>query len=399
MNDEELEVAFQEARAEENSPETDIEQDVADDGDVEQDLDDDSDDIDEDDTAELDDEELADDSEHPEEDSDHDTDGETDDDVESDENTEETDEANPDGDAEEDEAESTEEDTKTEDESQQVQSIKFKANGQDYEFSDKEIKDQFPRIFGQAMDYTKKMQSIKPWRKTIDAMEQAKLNHEDVNLMIDVLGGNKEAVSEVLKRTGVDALDLDSEDSKYVAKDYGRDENALNLQDVLDGISKDEAYTTTQSILGSQWDEKSWNEMSGNPELIKLLHVDVQNGMYDKVSPIMDKLKVFDGGKKSDLEYYKEAAKSYFGEKESQEAKQRATQVASDEAKVKDEEKSRLDKVRRQEATRAATKKASGKRKAAAPATTKAAPSKVTDYLDDDDESFDEWYEELQKKM
>ena len=94
---------------------------------------------------------------------------------------------------------------------QPIQKHKCKANGREYEFSDEEVREQFPKIFGQAMDYTKKMQALKPWRQSIDALESNGLSHEDVNLMIDVLKGNKDAVAAVLKRTGVDALELDVE--------------------------------------------------------------------------------------------------------------------------------------------------------------------------------------------
>lgn len=113
------------------------------------------------------------------------------------------------------------------DEVQEVQKYKFKANGREYELTDEEMRTQFPKVFGQAMDYTKKTQALKPWRQTIDALESAKISHNDVSLMIDVLRGDKQAIAEVIKRTGVDALDIDTENSKYEPKSYGRDEVTL----------------------------------------------------------------------------------------------------------------------------------------------------------------------------
>lgn len=416
MSDEDLEAAFKEAKASigDESDTVSDEDSIGDEDSVEEaelgtdneedesvDLDDDSDvEIEEEDTEDL----NEDDSEQPEGDSDHDTSDEDEEEDESEEDSEESDEDNPDGDAEEDDTDTTEDETDTKAETQKAQELTFKANGQEYKFSEQEIKDQFPRIFGQAMDYTKKMQAIKPYRKTIDAIEQADLKHEDINLMIDVLKGDKDAVAEVLKRTGVDALDLDTEDSKYVAKDYGRDEQALELDDVINDINKDVEYATTSNIIGKQWDDASWKEMSSNPKMIKQLHVDVQSGMYDTIAPIMNKMKVFDGGSKSDLEYYKEAAKVYFSERQVEENSQkvetdRLAKLESDKAENAQKEADRLEEVRKQEAKRKATKKASSKRKAAAPTRSKAAPSKVVDYLDEDDEKFDEWYSKLQKDM
>ena len=199
-------------------------------------------------------------------------------------------------------AETEEEPTEAEEEEeiaevQEVQKVKFKANGKEYEFTEDEIKAQFPKIFGQAMDYTKKTQAIKPWRKTIDAIEQAKLSHDDVNLMIDVLRGDKDAIAAVMKRTGIDALELDTENSKYVPKDYGRDDNALAIKDAIDEISADKEYEITHKVLSKDWDDNSFREMTKDPELIKQLHIDVKTGMFDKVQPIAEKMKVFDRGR------------------------------------------------------------------------------------------------------
>lgn len=421
MSDEELEAAFKEAKAnvddeiDESEVEDSVDESVDEVEETDVDTDDEVEDLDEDlesdedvDTDEDSDEEDTDedDSEQPEGDSDHDTSDEDEVEEDSEEETEETDEDDPDGDTEEDDADTTEEETKTEAETQKAQKLTFKANGQEYNFTEQEIKEQFPRIFGQAMDYTKKMQAIKPYRKTIDAIEQANLKHEDINLMIDVLKGDKDAVAEVLKRTGVDALELDTDESKYVAKDYGRDETALELDDVINDINKDAEYAVTSNILGKQWDDASWKEMSSNPRMIKQLHMDVQSGMYDKVAPIMNKMKVFEGGTRTDLEYYKEAAKVYFSELQAEEQAQaqeaetnRLAKLEADKAEKAAKEAARLEEVRKQEAKRKATKKASSKRKAAAPTTTKSATKKVIDYLDDDDEAYDEWYRNLQADL
>lgn len=393
MSDEELDAAFKEAKAAEASPDMDMEQDTVSNTDVEeQDVDDSADEV------EFD-EEIEDDPEQPEEDSDHDTSEETDEKVDSEEDTDKADKDTPDGETEAEETDTTEEETDTKVESQQAQTLKFKANGQEYEFSDKEIVDQFPRIFGQAMDYTKKMQAIKPWRKTIDAIEQAKLQHDDVNLMIDALSGNKDAMAQVLKRTGTDALDLDLENDNYVAKDYGRDESALAIKDVVDTISQDKEFTITENILSKQWDDASWKEMSGDPELISLLHVDVKSGMYDTINPIMTKLKVYDGGKRSDLEYYRMASRQYASDMDNKKNEQVVVQRQQQEASKLEQEaeaaKQRLEQARANEAKRTATKQASAKRKAAAPTRARVTANTAADYLDDSDEAFEDWYKNL----
>ena len=329
--------------------------------------------------------------EQPVDDEDSDDDASANDEVEeeADEETEATDDGEPDEGTDDQADDTTEVEDKTAKDVQPVtnQPYTFKANGKDYTFSEDEVKAQFPKIFGQAMDYTKKMQAMKPWRKTIDAMEQAKLNHNDVNLMIDVLKGDKDAIAEVIKRTGVDALELDTEDSKYVAKDYGRDDATLALRDVIDEISGDPEYETTHKILANEWDDTSWKRLSSDPEMIKLLHIDVKNGMFQRLQPIADKLKTYDRGSKSDLEYYGEAARQYAYETQQ-------AQRATEERNINEARTRELNAVRANQQKVVNTKEAAQARKAATPVKKTAGVKKVVDYLDDSDEEYDKWYKE-----
>jgi hypothetical protein len=273
-------------------------------------------------------------------------------------------------------------------------SFKYKAAGKEYEFTEKEIMEQFPKIFGQAVDYTKKMQAIKPWRKTIDAIEQAGLSNEDISLAIDILKGDKDAIANVLKRTGIDTLDLDVDNANYVPKSYGRDEATLALKDVVDEISQDQEYQVTHNILSKQWDDTSWRELSSNPDMIRGLHVDVKNGVYQEVSAIASKMKVFDGGKRSDLEYYLAAGREYYNDVLPRRQTQ-SQQLERNEVKTQ-----KVAEVKKAQEVRKTTAQDAARRKAAAP--TKPGPSKppkVTDYLDPSGDEFEEAFAEWDKQL
>lgn len=272
------------------------------------------------------------------------------------------------------------------------QELAFKANGREYKFTQDEIMAQFPKIFGQAMDYTKKTQAMKPWRKTIDAIEEAKLGHDDINLMIDVMKGNKEAIAEVLKRTGVDSLEIDTENSKYTPNDYGRDDKALAIKDIIEEISVDREYEITHKVLSKEWDEKSFKKMTDDPELIRLLHNDVKSGTFDKVQAVAEKIKVFDRGLKTDLEYYElasmEIAQQY------QEEQRRAYDVERQrlDREARLARQAEIDRVRKTQERQKEVEVKAVERKAATPTSRKAVSSKVVDYLDDSDEAFEDWY-------
>ena len=367
LSDEELERAFLEARAQDNSPETDIE------------------------NVEYDSEETI-DLEQPEMDSDNDLVVDDTEDTETEADSEET-ESTPDEGTEVAEEQTEEDDAETVPEVTETPVHKFKANGKEYTFTPEEMMSQFPKIFGQAMDYTKKTQALKPWRKTIDAIESANLSHDQINLMIDVFKGDKNAIAEVMRRTGVDALDLDTENNVYTPKDYGRDDTALAIKDIVDEISSDKEFSITQQILNKEWDDRSFSELTRDPELIKLLHIDVKSGTYDKVQPIAEKLKVFDRGRKSDLEYYKQAAGEYFREVDEAQRREQAMEEQRQLREAKAARQAELERVRTTQAKQEAVKTQAVARKAAAPTKSNAGTKKsVIDYLDESDEAYDDWY-------
>lgn len=363
MSDEELYKAFKDAKVEDNSPEDDL-------GGDELDL------------------------EQPEMDSDDDASSEEEVEVDTDEESEVVDD--PEEELEETDEPTEEVETETDKEEQPVQKRKYKANGKDFEFTDEEIFKEFGQVFGQAMNYTQKMQQIKPWRKTIDAIEQAGLSQDDLSLAIDVLSGDKEAIGALLRRTGVDALEIDTDNVNYSPKDYGRNDTELNIREIVEEIKGDQEYPVTYDILERQWDTRSKEAFAENPELIRQLHIDVKSGMYDTLSPMANKLKVYDGARDSDLNYYVKAAKQYFSAQAQDEARLNAQEARKSVTEQEQAKRGEIAKVKTEQAQRTATQAASTKRKAAAPGVKAAGSKQVTDYLDENDEKFDEWYSKIQ---
>ena len=276
--------------------------------------------------------------------------------------------------------------------------LKVKANGQDYEFTLDEMKSQFGSIFAKAQDYTKKTQALKEYRKTIDIVQNAGLSDNDLNLFADVLKGDKDAIAAVLKRTGVDALDLDVENVNYAPKNYGRNDTELAIKDIVDDISADKEYVITHNILEKQWDSKSREKFIEDPNMIKGLHIDVKSGLYDKLNPIMQKLKIYDGNSKSDLEYYFMAHDQYIGSQREASSKAEKAELARIENQAKETEATKVNTVKAKIAQQVATKEASVKRKAAAP-TKKAAGTSKINYLNDDpsDDEVEEWFKNIKQ--
>jgi len=260
----------------------------------------------------------------------------------------------------------------------------FKANGQEFEFSVQEMLDQFGTVFAQSMDYTKKTQKIAPYRKMISALEEENISAEQLNVAIDALKGNKGAIKQLMDSHNIESYDLsENEDNRdpYKPTEYGADEQTLNLQEVVNTIAQDKEYATTVNVVQHQWDENSQNELANNPNLLQGLHNDVKTGVYAKVAPEATKLKILDGNTKSDIEYYMLA-----GQKLNQQHQ------ADDSAKESVDE---LNKKTQDAVTKADQASSEANKKRSASSTGSRSDRTVIDYLDDDDEAFDDWYKKV----
>ena len=386
MTDEEAEQAFLEAKAAAQSPETAIEQEA--------------DEIEEQDT-DLDKEIEVDDLEQPSADSNDDTsdDEETEEEIEDDSEEEDN---TPDGDEDTTDEQPEAIEDKVEAEAQPVKKHTIKAVGQEFEFTEAEMIEKFGAAFSQAMDYTKKTQALRPHLTKLDIIKKAELSEEQLNFAVDLLKGDKGAINDLLKRTGVDALTLDEEENTaYTPNSYGRSEAELNLREVEERLKADPEYDKTFSIVSNRFDSKSMAEFTSNPSYLEAMHEDVKNGVYDKVNQIAQKMKVFSPDvNKSDLDYYKLAANEY--EAQRQAGVQASQQQATIEAQKQqaEAEAARIAKVKADTAKREANKAVTNKRKAASPtkggATTH---SQTIDYLNASDEEFEKWERELEARM
>lgn len=285
---------------------------------------------------------------------------ETEEDSETDEGIQETVDEHP-----------TKEETKPTADTHKVPTFRLKADGTEFDLTEDELK----QLASKGMNYTKKMQDIKEYREHVSAIKEAALSKDDINLMIDVLRGDKDALATVMKRTGVDALDVDVENSRYVPKNYGRNEVELDIEEVVETISRDPEYVTTKHIISSNWDKQSQMEFVKDPIKIKKLHEDVKNGTFDQVVPMMLKKKALDGARKSDIEYYIEAGTDYYQNK-AREA-YNASVIEAEKAKKQAD----IKVVKEQEAKRSVVTETASKRKAATMTKPKTAKRSIDDYL------------------
>ena len=256
----------------------------------------------------------------------------------------------------------------------------YKANGKDFEFTEQEVLDQFGSFFGKAMDYTQKLQKIAPYRKMVSAIEEEGVTQESLNIALDALKGDKNAIQKILELNEIEAFDLPTETEDYVPNDYGKSESQEKLSEIISELSADaDVYPITVDVVDKQWDADSRRTFAENPDMIRGLHNDIKSGLFDKVAPLAMKEKVLDGNTKSDIEYYILAGQKYTTNQQGQQAVDSVNRQTQEAVQNSDQASSEAQRRRSASSTRKRSDVKS-----------------VVDYLDDDDEAFDAWYKKIQ---
>ena len=181
----------------------------------------------------------------------------------------------------------------------------FKANGRDIVVKD--VEDAIS-LMQMGANYNKKMAALKPNLKLMKLLENnGLLNEERLSYLIDLEKKNPEAISKLVKESGLDPLDLDADKAgSYKPNTYTVDDREMELDTVLDELQGTPTYNQTLSIVSNKWDGASKQVIAEQPQLLKVINSHVQSGIYDLISKEIESERMFgrlDG--LSDIEAYR----------------------------------------------------------------------------------------------
>jgi hypothetical protein len=181
----------------------------------------------------------------------------------------------------------------------------FKANG-------KEIKvdsvDEAIQLMQMGANYNKKMAALKPSLKILKALESNDLLDEDkINFLIDLGKKNPDAISKLIRDSGIDPLDVDVDgEADYKPNTYTANDKEIELDAVLEEIQDTPAYSQTIDIISNKWDDASRQVLVNNPHIIRLINAQVESGLFEQINQVMEKRRVLGQlGNMSDIEAYK----------------------------------------------------------------------------------------------
>lgn len=204
-----------------------------------------------------------------------------------------------------------EEVTESEPSSEEPKTYRIKADGKDFDFTIDELQKLAPK----AINYTRKMQQLAPFRRMVESLEKNNISEDDLNMFIDMRNGDKTAISRFLNNQNISTLDVNEvsdEDTKnYKPSNHIKPQNTFDDYVSTSGIKDHTRYNDLCDFVNGL-DAKSQNWIINQPEILNNLLQDMDNGLFDNIRKISDKQKVLDNSGRSFLELYKDnAIKAY----------------------------------------------------------------------------------------
>jgi hypothetical protein len=139
-------------------------------------------------------------------------------------------------------------------------------------------------------DYNQKMQALNPNLKIVSMLEkEGLLDASKLNNLIDLSKKNPKAIANLIKSSGIDPLDIDTdEEVDYKPTDYGVSDKEFKINQALDDIKHSPSFDKTLNVLSKEWDSESKKLISENPGIISIINDHVYNGVFEKVQSIID---------------------------------------------------------------------------------------------------------------
>lgn len=166
----------------------------------------------------------------------------------------------------------------------------FKANGKTIDLRNP---DEAIQLMQMGANYTRKMQEIAPHRKTIMMLENNGLMDEGkLSFLIDLDKKNPEAIKKLIKDSGIDVLDIDTDaEPTYKESSYAVSEQDVELQSTLDSLRETDKGIETIRVIHSTWDNVSKEVLGSDPQIMSVIHQQRENGIYDRISGEIDRQK------------------------------------------------------------------------------------------------------------
>lgn len=162
----------------------------------------------------------------------------------------------------------------------------FKANGREFQITNP---NDMVALMQKGLNYSKKMEEMKPNLNLIKTLEQYGLTDESkLSYLIDLHNRKPEAIAKLIKDSEIDLYEFDTEQADgYVPQN--KVVRKTQLEEVIsEVVETNPEFNSVLNNIYTDWDNKSKQAVIDNPDILRLISEHQANGIYDKIMNIME---------------------------------------------------------------------------------------------------------------
>lgn len=167
----------------------------------------------------------------------------------------------------------------------------FKANGREFTPSSPE---EVIRLMQMGVNYTKKMQALKPNLRLMRMLDNNGLLEEGkLSYLIDLERKDPKAIQKLLHESKVDPLDLDlAAEPAYQPGTYAPSESEMAFHEVVDNVASTTTGKETIAHINSTWDPDSKQALFKEPQLLQIIDNQWANGIYHQIHDEIERRRI-----------------------------------------------------------------------------------------------------------
>lgn len=141
------------------------------------------------------------------------------------------------------------------------------------------------RLIQMGFNYSRRMQELKPVRALGQMLQDNKLdNPEQLNFLIDLSKGKKEAIQKLLADHKIDPIDLDtSKPEAYTPAQYQMDPKDQAFKEAVEATVELPGGRDLVISINKNWDPESKSALREQPAIFENLLAQKQSGVYERI--------------------------------------------------------------------------------------------------------------------
>ena len=162
----------------------------------------------------------------------------------------------------------------------------FKANGREFQVTNP---NDMVALMQKGLNYSKKMEEMKPNLNLIKTLEQYGLTDESkLSYLIDLHNKRPEAIAKLIKDSEIDLYEFDTEQANHYVP-QSKVVRKTQLEEVIsEVVEANPEFNSVLNTVYTDWDNQSKQAVIDNPNILRIISEQQSNGTYDKIMNIME---------------------------------------------------------------------------------------------------------------